>query len=112
MLKRWRAWLVAARKRRQRMSLHTRLMFAWGQVHELRRYVDRDRRAERRERDRLVDQVRELRSRFAKLEDILRAHLKGYTIVEAELQAQRVREALASDFGSLDGGPGSSSAPG
>ena len=76
-------------------------------IHELRRYVDRDRRAERRERDRLVRQIDESRARLEELEALLRAYLVGQAVLDAaavEAATARTRESLASGFGDLEDG--------
>lgn len=98
-------WRRQVRRRKQRRSLHARLLRAWVRVHELRSYVERDRRAEWRERDRLVRQVDELRARLAEFEGLLRAYLQGQALIEADRLASaaaRAREAAASGFGELE----------
>lgn len=105
-LGRLRKWRQDARRRAQRRSLHARLLRAWSRLDELRAYVDRDRRAEWRERDRMVRQVDELRARLAEFEGLLRAYLQGQALIEADRLASaaaRAREAAASGFGGLDG---------
>lgn len=102
---RFRRWRQDVRRRKQRRSLHARLLRAWVRVHELRSYVERDRRAEWRERDRLVRQVDELRARLAEFEGLLRAYLQGQALIEADRLASaaaRAREAAASGFGGLE----------
>jgi len=101
----WAQWLEAARRarrlRRQRYSVHTRLMMVCIRLDEARRYVDRDRTAERRERDRLILQRQAARDRLAEFEGVLGGYLQGQAISDAEAAAGRAREALASDFGAL-----------
>ncbi|ODU08012.1 MAG: hypothetical protein ABS84_14980 [Rubrivivax sp. SCN 71-131] len=70
-LTRLRYWLLARRRARQRRDLRTRLMIAWAALHEARRYVTRDRRAERAERDRLVRELEEALRRQVALEEAL-----------------------------------------
>lgn len=102
----WAQWIEAARRarrlRRQRNSVHTRLMQVCIRLDEARRYVDRDREAERKERDGLILQRRLYREKLADMEELIRASLQGQSLLQAELTAQQAREALASDFGSLD----------
>ena len=102
----WAQWLEAARRarrlRRQRNSVHTRLMQVCIRLDEARRYVDRDRAAERKERDWLILQRHIYRGKLAEMEDLIRASIQGQALLQAELTAQQAREALASDFGALD----------
>lgn len=70
---------------------------------EARRYVDRDRAVERKERDRLILQRQAARDRLSELEELLRGYLQGQAIIDAEVAARRARDALASDFGALEG---------
>lgn len=105
LLARLRLWGVERRKRAQRRDLHARLLRAWARLYELRAYVDRDRRAERRERDRLVRQIDESRARLEDLEGLLRAYLVGQAVLDSaavERASAQAREALASGFGELD----------
>lgn len=111
---RFRQWRQQVRRRKQRRSLHARLLRSWVRVHELRSYVERDRRAEWRERDRLVRQVDELRARLAEFEALLRAYLQGQALIEADRLASaaaRAREAAASGFGGLEADPNSGTNP-
>ncbi len=101
---RMRLWLEERRKRAQRRDLRSRLFGAWMVIHELRRYVDRDRRHERRERDRLVRQLDEARTRQDDLETLLRTYITGQALIDSQQitgAAQRARESLASGFGEL-----------
>ena len=101
---RMRLWLEERRKRAQRRDLRSRLFGAWMVIHELRRYVDRDRRHERRERDRLVRQLDEARTRQDELETLLRTYITGQALIDSQQitsAAQRARESLASGFGEL-----------
>ena len=101
---RMRLWLEERRKRAQRRDLRSRLFGAWMVIHELRRYVDRDRKAERRERDRLVRQLDEARTRQDELETLLRTYITGQALIDSQQitsAAQRARESLASGFGEL-----------
>ena len=101
---RMRLWLEERRKRAQRRELRSRLFGAWMVIHELRRYVDRDRKAERRERDRLVRQIDEARTRQDELETLLRTYITGQALIDSQQitsAAQRARESLASGFGEL-----------
>ena len=111
-LRAWISRMVAAandrRRRAQRMSLHSQLMCVCVRLDESRRYVDRDRAAERRERDRLILQRAEARDRLTELEQLLRTYLLTQQILDAEqarAAAGRARDALASDFGALDDAP-------
>lgn len=70
---RLRYWLQARRRARQRRDLRARLLRAWTRLDELRRYVERDRRAERAERDRLVRELDAQRQRADALQDALSA---------------------------------------
>lgn len=102
----WAQWLEAAlrfrRLRRQRNSVHTKLMQVCIRLDEASRYVDRDRAAERKERDWLIMQRQAARDRLGEFEELLRGYLQGQAIIDAEAAAGRAREALASDFGALD----------
>lgn len=102
----WAQWIEAARRsrrlRRQRASVHTRLMQVCIRLDGARRYVDRDRAAERKERDWLILQRRVARGKLAEMEDLIRASIQGQALLQAELTAQQAREALASDFGALN----------
>ena len=101
---RMRLWFEERRKRAQRRDLRSRLFGAWMVIHELRRYVDRDRRHERRERDRLVRQLDEARTRQDELETLLRTYITGQALIDSQQitsAAQRARESLASGFGEL-----------
>lgn len=101
---RMRLWFEERRKRAQRRDLRSRLFGAWMVIHELRRYVDRDRKAERRERDRLVRQLDEARTRQDELETLLRTYITGQALIDSQQitsAAQRARESLASGFGEL-----------
>ena len=103
-LGRLRAWDQARRKRAQRRNIRVRLMVAWARLDELRGYVDRDRRRERRERDRLVRQLDEARTRQDELETLLRTYITGQALIDSEQVAsvaKRARESLASGFGEL-----------
>ena len=95
------AVLRERRKQAQQESVHTKLMQVCVRLDEARRYVDRDRAAERRERDRLILQRQAARDRLAEFEELLRGYLQGQAIIDAEAAAGRAREALASDFGAL-----------
>ena len=102
---RMRLWLEERRKRAQRRDLRSRLFGAWMVIHELRRYVDRDRRHERRERDRLVRQLDESRARLDELEALLRAYLVGQAVLDSaavSTATESARESLRSGFGELD----------
>lgn len=79
-------------------------MVAWMINHELKSYVNRDRRAERRERDRLVRQIDASRARLEELETLLRAYLVGRSVIDTEAArrtADVARETLTSGFGEL-----------
>lgn len=89
------------RQRAQRRDTKSRLFRAWARLDEARSYVDRDRRAERAERDRLVRQIDAARARLSELEDLLRAYIAGQSLIDASHAAQRAKEALASGFGDL-----------
>ena len=105
LLSRLRRWAIERRKRAQRRDIRTRLMAAWMVIHELRRYVDRDRKAERRERDRLVRQIDESRARLDELEALLRAYLVGQAVLDSaavSTATESARESLRSGFGELD----------
>lgn len=69
---------------------------------EARRYVDRDRAAERKYIDQLHQQRRIARERLADMEELIRASIVGQSLLQAELTAAQARDALASDFGGLD----------
>jgi len=101
----WLGRLSAAlrerRKQAQRDNPRTQLMQVCIRLDEARRYVDRDRAAERRERDRLILQRQAARDRLAEFEELLRGYLQGQAIIDAEAAAGRARESLASDFGAL-----------
>ncbi|MCU0951451.1 MAG: hypothetical protein MUC68_10400 [Burkholderiaceae bacterium] len=104
-LGRLRAWDQARRKRAQRRNIRVRLMVAWARLDELRGYVDRDRRHERRERDRLVRQLDEARTRQDELETLLRTYITGQALIDSQQidsAAKRARESLASGFGELE----------
>lgn len=106
-----RAWLASfqaaqlrRRKRAQRKSAHYQLLCLCVRLDEARRYVDRDRTAERAERDRLIRQRQAARDRLTELEQLLRQYLLGQAILDAEraqTAARRARDALASGFGDL-----------
>ena len=103
-LGRLRKWRQDARRRAQRRSLHARLLRAWSRLDELRAYVDRDRRHERRERDRLIRQLDAARARQDELETLLRTYITGQALIDSQQitsAAQRARESLASGFGEL-----------
>lgn len=91
------------RRQAQRDNPRTQLMQVCIRLDEARRYVDRDRAAERKERDRLIMQRQAARDRLAEFEELLRGYLQGQAIIDADAAAGRAREALASDFGGLDG---------
>lgn len=102
------AWLssmsaAAAQRRleRQQNDPRTRLLMVCVRLDEARRYVDRDRAAERRERDRLIKQRETARATLADLEDLLRTYIQGQALIDAQAAAGRARDALASDFGAL-----------
>ena len=110
-MKTLRDWLssmsaAAAQRRleRQQNDPRTRLLMVCVRLDESRRYVDRDRMAERRERDRLIKQREAAREKLTELEDLLRQYLAGQAIIDAQAAqraAGQAREALASDFGAL-----------
>lgn len=100
---RWQARRALRRLQRQRQDINTRVLSLMARLDELRGYVNRDRAAERRERDRLIRQIDAAREHQAELEDLLRAYLQGQALIDAEAAAQRAREALASGFGELRG---------
>lgn len=91
------------RKQAQRDNPRTQLMQVCIRLDEARRYVDRDRAAEKKDRDRLIMQRQAARDRLAEFEELLRGYLQGQAIIDAEAAAGRAREALASDFGALGG---------
>lgn len=102
LIDRLRGWRQQIRRRAQRRSLHARLLRAWSRLDELRRYVERDRRAEWRERDRLVRQLDAARARMDELETLLRTYIAGQALIDSQQidsAAQRARESLASGFG-------------
>ena len=77
-------------------------MIAWAALHEARRYVTRDRRAERAERDRLVRELEEALRRQDELEALLRAYIAGQQLIDSasvERAADSARDALASGWG-------------
>jgi hypothetical protein len=99
-------WARERRQEAQARDPRVQLMQVCIRLDESRRYVDRDRAAERRERDRLILQRQAARDRLAELEELLRQYLRGQAIIDAEnaqAAAGRARDALASDFGALDG---------
>lgn len=99
---RLRYWLLARRRARQRRDLRARLLRAWARLDELRRYVERDRRVERAERDRLVRQLAEARRRQDELEALLLAYIAGQRLIDSasvERAADSARDALASGWG-------------
>lgn len=100
---RWQARRALRRLQRQQQDINTRVLSLMARLDELRGYVNRDRAAERRERDRLIRQIDAAREHQAELEDLLRAYLQGQALIDAEAAAQRAREALASGFGELRG---------
>lgn len=103
-LQRFNAWSAERRRRAQRMSVHTQLMCVCVRLDEARRYVDRDRTAERKERDRLILQRQAARDRLTELEQLLRTYLLTQQILDAEAAkaaASKARDALASGFGEL-----------
>lgn len=104
LISRLSAWLAERRKQRQRQDLRARLMAAWMALHELGQYVDRDRLAERRERDRLVRQIDAARLRQDELEALLRAYLVGQAVIDSQVEtaASRARASLESGFSGLD----------
>lgn len=90
---------------RRRSDPRVQLMQVCIRLEEARRYVDRDRTAERKERDRLILQRKVARDQLIELEQLLRTYLVGQQVLDAEqakATAGRAREALASDFGALD----------
>lgn len=107
-LRQWFADASAAmaqrRLARQQNDPRTRLLMVCVRLDEARRYVDRDRMAERRERDRLIKQREAAREKLTELEDLLRQYLAGQSIIDAQA-AQRVagqaRDTLSSDFGAF-----------
>lgn len=104
---RYQAWAAQQRRARQRRDIRSRLLRAWSRLDELRHYVDRDRRAERSERDRLIRQLDEARARLGELEHLLRTYMVCQSLLDAEQAAGRAREALVSGFGDLEQkGPG------
>lgn len=98
---RWQARRALRRLQRQRQDINTRMLGLMARLDEARRYVSRDRAAERRERDRLIRQIDAARERQAELEDLLRAYLHGQALIDAEAAAAKAREALASGFGEI-----------
>lgn len=98
---RHRSWDAERRRRAQRRDLRVRMLQVMIRLDEARCYVDRDRRAERAERDRLVRQLDAARARQAELEELLRTYMVGQTLIDAEAAAGRAREALVSGFGDL-----------
>ena len=98
---RWQARRALRRLQRQRQDINTRVLSLMARLDELRGYVNRDRAAERRERDRLIRQIDAAREHQAELEDLLRAYLQGQALIDAEAAAQQAREALASGFGDI-----------
>lgn len=101
-LTRLQAWSMRRRQRAQRRDTQARLFRAWARFDEARRYVERDRRAERAERDRLVRQLDAARARLAELEELLRTYIAGQSLIDASHAADRAREAVASGFGDLE----------
>lgn len=95
-------WLRERRLKAQQESVHTRLMQVCVRLDEARRYVDRDRAAERKYIDQLHQQRRIARERLADMEELIRASIVGQSLLQAELTAAQARDALASDFGGLD----------
>ena len=95
-------WLRERRLRAQQDSVHTRLMQVCVRLDEARRYVDRDRSAERKYIDQLHQQRRIAREKLADMEELVRASISGQSLLQAELTAAQARDALASDFGGLD----------
>lgn len=100
---RWQARRALRRLQRQRQDINTRVLSLMARLDELRGYVNRDRAAERRERDRLIRQIDAARERQVELEDLLRAYLHGQALIDAEAAAAKAREALTSGFGELRG---------
>jgi hypothetical protein len=108
--RKWLAWLEAAdqdrRRRAQRDDPRTQLMQVCVRLDEARRYVERDRAVERKERDRLILQRQTARDRLTELEQLLRTYLLSQQILDAEharAAAGKARDALASDFGAMEG---------
>lgn len=93
---RLRYWLQARRRARQRRDLRARLLRAWTRLDELRRYVERDRRAERAERDRLVRQIDAGRRAAEVVVEALHARALGGAVSDEEVlrAAETVREVL------------------
>ncbi len=72
---------------------------------EARQWRDRDRAAERRERDRLIRQRGEARERVDDLAELLRQYLITQQIIDADRAAsaaEAAKRTLASEFGELD----------
>lgn len=101
----WKEERERRRKEAQRRDVRTQMLAVSIRLDEARRYVDRDRTAERKERDRLIQQRQIARDRLTELEDLLRQYLLGQSILDAE-HVQRMshsaREALDSGFTGLD----------
>jgi hypothetical protein len=104
----WRKWLAdiaAATRQRalkaQRDDPRTQLMQVCIRLDEARRYVDRDRAAERRHVDMLMQKIRKGRELAADMEELIRASMQGQSLLQAELALRQTQEALASDFGGL-----------
>jgi hypothetical protein len=101
----WLGRLSAAlrerRLRAQQDSVHTRLMQVCVRLDEARRYVDRDRAAERAYIDKLIQKIRTGREKTEQMADLVRASLVGQSLLQAELTVAQAMDALASDFGDL-----------
>ena len=92
------------RKHARSSDPRIQLMQVCVRLDELRRYVERDRAIERKERDRLIAQRQAARDRLTELEQLLRTYLLTQQILDAEQAkevARRARESLSSDFGDL-----------
>lgn len=92
-------------RRHNLRRLNARLGEALTRLDEARRYVERDRKAEKKARDVLIQQRHEARERIDDLEILIAQYLKAHAMVDphiAQMAVSRARESLASDWSALD----------